>query len=246
MACEFYCAKESRHAAAILGAMQKAAGGVQTRTYAGRHRWLMLWGAGHPAHAEAAERHIASGGPVVQWDLGYTAGHYRMAVNGWHPSVAQIEATPPDQKRWESLRIPIWDSGNPSGPIVLVGLGPKSKRFLGDHDWERRKLAELRKRFPGRQIVFRPKPGRPFPDLKLPILGGPIQDAIKGASLVVCRHSNVAVDAAIAGVPFECEDGAAMWLTDFSRREEFLHRLAWWQWRPDEAEQAWAFIRTMA
>ena len=37
---------------------------------------------------------------------------------------------------------------------------------------------------------------------------GTIADVLNGCSVVVCRHSNVAVDACIAGVPVECEGGA--------------------------------------
>jgi hypothetical protein len=74
-----------------------------------------------------------------------------------------------------------------------------------------------------------------------------IEQLLCGASLIVCRHSNVAIDGAIAGVPFECEDGAAAWLKPqpYTRenRLRFLCRLSWWQWRPDEAGEAWAFIR---
>ena len=73
---------------------------------------------------------------------------------------------------------------------------------------------------------------------------------MRGARLVVCRHSNVAVDAVIAGVPVECEDGAAYWLRDKPYtpevRRDFLDRLAWWQWKPEECMKAWEFIRRMA
>ena len=76
----------------------------------------------------------------------------------------------------------------------------------------------------------------------------PIQELLRGASLVICRHSNVAVDACIAGIPVECEDGAARWLyaagpvQPIERRASFLRRLAWWQWQCDEMEDAWKFL----
>jgi hypothetical protein len=67
-----------------------------------------------------------------------------------------------------------------------------------------------------------------------------------GASMLVCRHSNCAVDAVVAGVPIECEDGAAKWLDGkpYKRRtrKDFLNRLAYWQWKASEAAQAWQFI----
>ena len=72
---------------------------------------------------------------------------------------------------------------------------------------------------------------------------------MKGASLVVCSHSNVAVDACIAGIPVDCTDGAALALykdnqnPTVERRLEFLRSLAWWQWSTREAPQAWEFIK---
>ena len=77
----------------------------------------------------------------------------------------------------------------------------------------------------------------------------PIEQVLAGARLVVCRHSNVAVDAVIAGVPFECEDGAAYWLQGkpytVENRLDLLHRLCWWQWTCYEAPAAWRFIKGM-
>jgi hypothetical protein len=71
---------------------------------------------------------------------------------------------------------------------------------------------------------------------------------MRGCSLVVCRHSNVAIDACIAGVPVECDDGAAFALyrngpqPDENARREFLGRLAWWNWggtRPPRRGDSW-------
>ena len=93
----------------------------------------------------------------------------------------------------------------------------------------------------GRAAVLRPKKVR---HATLP----PIEEALKGKSLVVCRHSNVAIDACIAGVPVRCEDGAAFALyRDFERptRDErlgFLRSLAWWNWKPSEAGEAWKYL----
>jgi hypothetical protein len=109
----------------------------------------------------------------------------------------------------------------------------------------------LRDQYPGRRIVYRPKPGQASPLLGVPQETAPdIADALRGKSLVVCRHSNVGVDAAIAGIPVQTEEGAAKWLEGkpFTPevRTDFLARVAWWQYRPEESEMAWDFLRRMA
>jgi hypothetical protein len=242
----------SRHAASILDAMRAASSEASARTtrYAGRHRWLMLWGVGRPQHAAAWRQHA---GPVAMWDLGYlgrTAGYYRVGLNHWHPTPEQLDRTPNDPARFQQIGVELREDGDPAGPIVLVGMGPKSRVFVGDQAWEARTLRELQREFPGRRIVFRPKPGRPAPALGCEIADGPIGEVLRGASLVVCRHSNVAVDAAVAGVPARCEDGIARWLRgrpfNEETRRDFLARVAWWQWKPDEAGEAWRFLRCMA
>jgi hypothetical protein len=72
-----------------------------------------------------------------------------------------------------------------------------------------------------------------------------IEAVLASASLVVCRHSNVAVDACRMGIPVVCNDGAAAAIypsrledeamqPSFETRAEFLRRLAWWQWSAAE------------
>jgi hypothetical protein len=251
--CEYLSVgRASSHAVAILGAMHQASRmpGQATASYTGDHRWLMLWGVGREEHAQAWRAHS---GPVVMWDLGYFGrakrdGYYRVSVDHWHPTPEQIERTRPDPERWDRFGVPLREDGDTAGPIVLVGMGPKSHAFTGDVGWEQRTLQRLRERFPGRRIEYRAKPGKPAARLDCArSAAGSIEEAIRGASLVVCRHSNAAVDAVVAGVPVECEDGAARWLQGraytAATRLDFLRRLAWWQWRVDEAAQAWQFLR---
>lgn len=224
--------------------------------YGGRHRILMIYGIGDPRMAEARTRHIAAGGVVVLWDIGYfhrklmTKEYMRVSINTDHPP-AIMELAPDVPSRWNQLGLELTDDHDPGGPIVLVGLGWKSRAYLGVEGigWEERKYRELRERFPGRKIVHRPKPNPryPFPNLGCAVReGGKIDDVIRGASLVICRHSNVTVDAVRMGVPFECQDGAARYLVGkpYTRenRLAFLRRLAWWQWKPSEALNALSFV----
>ncbi len=217
---------ESRRGLEILAAMEESAPDVDA---------LMLWGIGRAGHSAHRDRAIHQGRKVILWDLGYTKGYYRLSIDHDHPW-RLLDQTPNTGREYPaSLRE---DAGH--GPIVLVGMGRKSKVYHNTYNWESRKMPELKRRFPNIPIKIRPKPraGDGSPS---------IEQALKGSRFVSCRHSNVAVDAVIAGVPFECEDGAAYWLQgkDFTQenRQDFLNRLAWWQWRPDEAPQAWDFIR---
>jgi hypothetical protein len=224
---------------------------VTSSKYAGRHRVLMMYGAGLESRRLALERHRAAGGRVVVWDLGYwerEGGGMRLSVDSLHPSAAQLAMAPAVGARHA---VQLREDANPKGPILLVGLGSKSCALYGLQfmEWERASFRKLRHRFPDRRILWRPKGKRiqPLPGAQMRT-GVPIEEALRGCSLVVCRHSNVAVDACIAGVSVECEDGAARALYRGNRaptreeRAEFLRQLGWWNWQPSEAAEAWRWI----
>jgi hypothetical protein len=243
----------SKRGRRMLIAMLETApkGTVASSKYKGSHRLLMMYGAGLEVRRQALEAHKAAGGTVAVWDLGYwdRDDSMRLSLGALHPTAEQLALAPKGCRREHVLR----EDADPKGPILLIGLGVKSGRLYGlqTMEWEQGQMQRLRDR--GRQILWRPK-GRQSPKLHGATLrhGMPIEEALKGCSLVVCRHSNVAVDACIAGVPVECEDGAAFSLyrngTTPSRedRAEFLRRLGWWNWRPTEAAQAWDWIRSIA
>ena len=223
---------------------------VVTHSYTGARRCLMLYGPGSPLKLPSVQRHIKRGGRVAMWDLAYweRRDSMRLAIDSMHPTPEQIAASPAHGRRQFLLR----EDANPSGPILLIGLGPKSIYAYGTgqvQTWERAKLADLRLRYPGREIIWRPKGRRPFPLAGLRMShGDPIEDALRGCSLLVCRHSNTAVDACIAGVPVECEDGAALALyrgnpaPSREQRADFLARLTYWEWSRFEAAAAWSWI----
>lgn len=246
MDCEILISRyESPTGLAILGEMQ-AASPIPIKVgsqYHGGSSLLMLWGVGRRGYEEARAQQLAGGGHAILWDMGYIGrqkkiGYCRVSIDHQHPQ-AYLDLTVQESSRWKAHGIALREDANKSGPIILAGVGPKSHVFLGTHGWEERKALELKKRFPGRKIVMRRKPRKGDGSL-------PIERALQGASLVVCRHSNIAVDACIAGVPFECEDGAASWLLGkaytLENRLDFLRRLSWWQWKPNEASKAWAFL----
>lgn len=245
--------KMSQRGTRMLKAMLATApkGTVATRAYTGRHKLLMMYGAGLPQRHAALEAHKAAGGTAVVWDLGYwdREDAMRLSIGSLHPTAEQLALAPEGSRRDHTLR----EDADPSGPILLIGLGVKSGRLYGlqTMQWELAQMPRLKAM--GREILWRPK-GKQTSILPGATLrhGMPIEEALKGCSLVVCRHSNVAVDACIAGVPVECEDGAAWTLyrhgsnPNREKRAEFLRRLGWWNWRPTEAAQAWDWIQKVS
>ena len=241
---------EAMLSALAIAIRQDGAELVETSAYRGRSEYLILYGVGAPVNDAARKAHVKSGRPVLMWDLAYfdRLRYLRCSIDHDHPQ-SLLDRTTPEPSRWQELRISLRETYDPNGHIVLVGLGAKSRSYLHEQEWEMLRLRELRKRFPGRAIVYKPKPGSPVLklDCEFAAQSAPIEDVLNHAFLVSCRHSNVACDAVVAGVPFECSDGAAMWLRDKSytreNRLDFLRRLAWWQWRADEAKYAWEFVQ---
>lgn len=239
----------------MLRSMVEAAESAGVNAYVsdrwtGRSQVMMTYGLGHLQRRGWQEAHKRAGGTVVGWDLGYWNREVplqfgmRLTINDDHPH-KRIRPMPPD--RWAAAGIELRNDYDPKGPIILVGLGKKQRMMMDVQGtrWEQRKLAELRSR--GREVVYRPK--RPEKLFGIRTMYGPIESVLKGASLVVCHHSNVAVDGCIAGVPVECADGAALALyrdnpnPSSEQRLSFLQSLAYWQWNPTESKEAWRFIR---
>lgn len=214
---------------------------------------LMSYGLGHMVRRQWQRQHLRRGGRLIGWDLGYwdrdVSGDasMRLTIDDDHPHrwIAPMPAA-----RFDAAGITLREDSDPKGPVVLCGLGRKQRELKGyrGQEWELRQLQVLRARHKQRPVLYRPKrKDQPLPGCKT--AEGLIENVIRGASLVVCAHSNVAVDACIAGIPVRCEDGAAFALyrdnpaPSREQRIEFLRSLAWWQWKPSEALQAWKFLR---
>lgn len=219
---------------------------------------LVVYG---PGGADRWPHVQAHPGAVVCWDVGYwererhwSERKFRVSIDALHPK--QVMQGPcPGPERWLSAGLKITQAAG-KGSIMLVGNGPKSVA-IGAANWAAGKAHDIRFRFPGVQLAYRPKPRRPQePGVKCDVIStGDIETALAATSLVVCRHSNVAVDACRMGVPVVCEDGAAAAIyprrledaaaqPTLEQRTEFLHRLAWWQWSPMEMESgvAWQWV----
>lgn len=223
---------------------------------------LVMYGLGGPDRMDIGLRHIAASKTLVAFDLGYwdrklplNDRKYRLAIDGFHPR-GVMQGAVPSHKRWSSARLDIAQGRAVDGPIMLVGNAPKSVA-AGAGGWAAEKSRQLRAAFPGEKILYRPKPKRPHEAgvLHDGVSTGAIEVELQRVSLVVCRHSNVAVDACRLGVPVVCDDGAAACIypqrlqdyqnqPDINRRTEFLHRLAYWQWSANEANQFWDWLFT--
>lgn len=216
--------------------------------------FAVLWGLTAPHSLQDAARQTEAGGRIICLDLGYFSRDkpdpmIRVSIDHGHPW-RLFDSTPSDDTRLRELPVSIWDGYQRDGHVVVVGLGDKS-RSKDLRYWERDVTEKLREEFPDRELVYRPKFKSSVRNIDGLITRADldVRDVLKGASLVVCVHSNVAIDAVCAGVPFRCSDGAAYWLSDkeysLENRVLFLRKLSYWQWRPSEAASMWKFLLEM-
>jgi len=205
---------------------------------------------------ELLDGYRTAGKKAIYIDLGYWAregqlGHHKLGINSRHPTdYYQRRAHAPD--RWARLRQTIapWrTSSPPHAPILVCGMSGKGAAAEGFHpeEWERRTVAELRKHTQ-RRIVYRPKPN--WAGSK-PIEGADYQRGdnqgrdvpavLREVHAVVTHHSNVAVDALIAGVPVFVMDGIArtLGLSDLSKIEKPIRPDGREQWAYDAAYTQW-------
>jgi len=257
MDCEvLLCPQTAGRGRAILGAMIACAAtaGVKLivgEQYTASSKWLMTYGLGHAGRRSWVDSHLRSGGRVIGWDLGYWDRDFamRLTIDKDHP---QDLLTDMDSSRFEKEGIELRNDFCGDGHIIIAALGRKTRLLLNDknHRWENQAIALAQQAYPDRKIVYRSK--RPEKFQLIPQADGTIESVLKGASLVICRHSNIAVDACIAGIPVVCSDGIASALygndvvnviqPDYDARLRFLQNVAWWQWRPTEALLAWKHI----
>lgn len=258
-----YNSQTNRKAWPLMEALQRGgvAAGFDARlvdhAHIRPHSWLFVYGLGGLDRVQYAKRERLVAFDLAYWDRKGSERKYRVAIGGFHSPERIWLGPSPGASRWEQAGMTIAErGGNPGGPLLLVGNSPKSTA-VGAAGWTAAKSRELREAFPGSKIWYRPKPGRPHEHGVLcdsVSTEEPIDGVLAKVSMVVCRHSNVAVDACRLGAPVVCDDGAAAAIyprhwsgeqPDLARRTEFLHRLAWWQWSPAECETAvfWGWLR---
>jgi hypothetical protein len=200
---------------------------------------------------------------AVYVDLGYWGrrkrtrwdGYHKVAVNSRHPtSYFQLRPHGPERFAQHGVAIRPWrEEGR---HILIAGMSAKAAAAEGllPNQWERQTIARLRQ-LTRRPIIYRPKPN--WTDAH-PLEGTtfdretPLEDALTDCHCVVTHHSNVAVDALMAGVPCICPGGVASLLSghdlaDIEKppmpkgREQWAADLAWTQWSVDEMQSGAAF-----
>jgi hypothetical protein len=206
-------------------------------------------------------------GTAVYVDLGYFgrreggrwSGYHKVVVNSRHPN-EYFQRVQHDSKRREAFRIRLkkWSNGE---HILLAGMGDKGAQAvgLGPNEWERGAITRIRK-FTSRRIIYRPKPSwkraRPLPGAEYAPSTVSLESVLENCHAVVTRHSNVAVDGLVAGVPAFVWGGVAMplGLQDLSLietplrpegREQWLNDICYTQWSVAEMRlgQPWRHLK---
>lgn len=231
---------------------------IESTRYHGNSPWLMVWGPGAPERRDAITAHVKNGGHAIALDLAYwhRERKVRVSFDAPHPQAYVMRKTLPVTRLVDD-QIAITNDWNPDGPIVIAGLGPKALVQYGEsaiYEWEADMMRACLARW-NRPVIYRPKKDENVvPKWATRVArGGSIESVLRGASLVITWHSNVAVDAIRMGIPVVCRDGAASAVCRSSVddkpmplavdvRDRFLANLAWFQWSAREARQCWRFI----
>lgn len=205
---------------------------------------------------------------AVYIDLGYWErtkggklyGYHKVSVNNRHPT-AYYETRQRPGDRFKQLGVDIKPWNKTGTHILVAGMGSKAADVEGfkPSQWEEAAVREIR-RFTDRPIMYRPKPSwRHCTKIEDTIYSWdqPLEAALENCFAVVSHHSNVCVDAIMAGIPVFCWHGVAakMGLQELRRienpiypdgRYEWACNIAYTQWRPDEMRtgEVWRFLRT--
>lgn len=257
---------ESFRARSMTAALARAAhvsGAAVTTTeeYQGGADLLLLWGPGAPSRFEPMRRQLATGGHVLALDLAYWTRDtkVRVSIDAAHPDRWVMHKNWP-RDRLVADRVIVSNEWDPSGPVIVAGLGRKARVQYGADTvqaWEVAMMLAAAARW-SRPVLYRRKQADgPLPPGATLAADGPIERVLRGASILITWHSNVAVDAIRMGIPVICQHGAAAAVcpSTFSVeapapllpaiRDRFLANLAWFQWAPSEAAGCWAFVREL-
>lgn len=205
---------------------------------------------------------------VIFADLGYWGrrkrsrwdGYHKMVLNNRHPT-DYFQSRPHSPERFNEFGIDIKPWRDEGRHILVVGMSAKAAGAEGllAESWERETIARLRT-LSKRPIVYRPKPNwlgaRRIPGASFEKEQS-LDEAFRDCHVVVAHHSNVAVDALMAGVPCICPGGVASRLSSHrledvesplmpDGRYQWACDLAWTQFSVEEIESgvAWRALKS--
>ena len=205
------------------------------------------------------DSYAARGGRFLYVDMGYwhrkpvgnpRGGYHKVSLDAWCPSAHMGRGLPSD--RFSQLNIPLASRGLGQA-IILAGMSAKSAIHHGlcSEQWERDTLLRLQA-ISKRAVYYRPKPSwlgkKPISGTEFDGGERAISERLQNdAHALVTHHSNAAIDALVAGVPYYCEAGVARPLSAptiealetaeppaDSERRQLLADIAYCQWTPDE------------
>jgi hypothetical protein len=254
-----YSYANSKRANAIAEAMHE--GALRYGLYSERHKRLGERRTADIAcaygwiSAEAFKAHPN----FVMVDLGYWQrdwkGYHRIAVNSWDTATNMLRGCPSD--RFDRLGLAVAESADVSDrdTVLIAGMSEKGARThgYGPGVWENSTCEIVRRLCPEFRPVIRPKPGRRSPIVR------PLADDLAQARIVLTHHSNVAIDAALVGIPSHAVKGAGSLLSTgilaaerlrgmIARSREERYALAcdcaYAQWNVDEMRSGavWEYI----
>lgn len=212
----------------------------------------------------------AAGKKAIYVDLGYwgrheggrRAGYHKVAINSRHPTdYFQRRVHVPD--RFNRFGVPILPWRTKGDHVLVVGMSAKAAAAegYGPQEWETKVIRQLNA-ITKRSVWYRPKPN--WHDAS-PIQGSSFvrgtdgdatETVLRNCHAVVTHHSNVAIDAVLAGVPVFSWDGAGKLMSCqnldmiesprlYAGREQFAYDLAYTQWNVAEMQAglAWRYLR---
>jgi hypothetical protein len=224
-----------------------------------------------PEHTQCVKDMTAIGRPSVIADLGYfgrsktqSAAYYKISVNDNHPT-AFFQNIKHSSDRFNIFGIKVEPMRKRGNYILFAGIGPKSSVLynIEHQSWDQWAISELNK-YTKIPIYYRAKPNHAekFKQIAGSIWSDPtrpLESLLNDAWAVVTRHSNVAVDGIIRGVPCFAIDGVAtkIGLTDLSQintprypsykeQLQFCYDLAYTQWTLSEVSEGklWKHLKS--
>lgn len=209
------------------------------------------------------QEYRSRGGHFVYVDLGWwdrkplpslLDGFHKVVVDGREPGAYFRGNFATDRFARQGLTVAPWRAfGN---HVLLAGMSAKSAgtRGLAPMQWELATI-EILRQVTARPVIYRPKPSwagaQPIPGTIYSPPDQPLKAVLKDCWMAVTMHSNVAVDALLAGVPVNVAEGVAR---EFSTplveidapcrpdgREQLMADIAWQQWSPAEMRSGACF-----